>query len=364
MLFLLSLLAVILSVLWVVGLHELGHAGAATCFNIKIKTISIGFGRPICRWEDKAGRQWIWALWPLGGYVELLNSRIAPITEAEAPFAFDKKPVWVRCVVLFSGALANIISAWLALVLVFMLGYQQTSPLIASIHPNSVASISGLKEGERLISLGDQSVGSWQDVGMQLIMALGRDHVPVVLQNQSGLIVKRHLDLKQWQYEREKGPLLEALGIKPSVSTNAHHVVAGVDFMSASKQAFGQLLSLAYFFLVVIKQLLTGLLPFGLLIGPLASFSLMIHSFFQGLSAFLYCMAHLSVAVALINLFPIPGLDGGSILYAIIEKIRGKPVSVALEILVHRLIMIAFVVILVQLLMSDLERWLLFLAQY
>ena len=82
----------------------------------------------------------------------------------------------------------------------------------------------------------------------------------------------------------------------------------------------------------------------------------MVASFLQGLVVFLYFISSLSFAVALINLFPIPGLDGGSIMYALIEKIRGKPVSVGMEVLLHRLIFIVFCLVLVQLLLNDLQR--------
>ncbi len=73
---------------------------------------------------------------------------------------------------------------------------------------------------------------------------------------------------------------------------------------------------------------------------------------------FLFFIANLSLVVALVNLFPIPGLDGGSILYTVLEKIRGKPISVAMEVLLYRFVLIAFSITLVHLLMNDLNRFL------
>ena len=356
MIYALSLLAVLLSLLLVVGVHELGHAWVAYYFKINIKTISIGFGKPLYRFKDNAGRHWVWALWPLGGYVHLLNSRIEPLQEKDYPFAFDKKPVWVRCMVLLSGSLANLFVAWLALVLMLMLGFQQTSPLIEHVKPASIASETGLKAGDQFVGIADHQVMSWHDVGMQLIIALGGDRLNVEVVSHSGLSRHLQLDLKQWHYEPDKGSLLETLGIEPDISPKTRHIVAGLSVLPACQQAFMQLMGLLCFFMMVLKQLLTGHLPFGLLIGPFGALSLMIHSFFQGVSVFLYFIANLSLAVALINVLPIPGLDGGSMVYAVIEKIQGKPISIAMEILLHRLIMILFFVILVQLLLSDLKR--------
>ncbi len=84
------------------------------------------------------------------------------------------------------------------------------------------------------------------------------------------------------------------------------------------------------------------MIPFAVLLGPIGLLAASAGSFMQGLAVFLYFIASLSLAVGLVNLFPIPGLDGGSIIYALVEKIRGKPVPIAWELLLHRLAMIIF----------------------
>src|SRR5438132_1294650 len=96
----LALFAIVLTLILVVGFHEAGHAMAAKLFKVKIRRISIGFGKAIFTWKDRAGREWIWALWPLGGYVHLLNSRIEAIPESDFGLCFDKKPIWQRCIIL------------------------------------------------------------------------------------------------------------------------------------------------------------------------------------------------------------------------------------------------------------------------
>lgn len=358
MIVILSLFVTVISLLLVVGIHEAGHAWMAHIFKIKIKKISIGFGKPLFSWQGKNGCQWIWARWPVGGYVQLLNSRIEPVSLDQSKFAFDKKPIWVRCIILLSGALANVLTAWVALVFMLMLGYQQTVPVIATIKPASVAFVAGLTEDDRISSIAGEPVASWRDVGMQLIMALGHDNVEVDVEHMA--LAKRHmqLDLTQWQYGRSKESLLAAIGIKPDISAKNQHHVVGLSLWVACQHAFWQIIHLCYFFLVMIKQLFMGSIPFSVLLGPLGLFTVMVGSFLQGLAVFLYFIATFSLAVAVINLFPVPGLDGGSILYAFIEKIRSKPVSVEMEILLHRLVFIAFCLILVQLLLNDVQRYL------
>ena len=147
------------------------------------------------------------------------------------------------------------------------------------------------------------------------------------------------------------------IGINPEVSAPQIEQVQGSCFLLACEHATHQLLGLILFFIVMLKQLATGALPFSLLLGPFGLLTSMVHSFFKGRGVFLYFITTLSLSVGLTNLLPIPGLDGGSIVYALIEKVRGKPVSVAMEVLLHRLMLIVLCVFVVHLLMNDLQHY-------
>jgi regulator of sigma E protease len=356
MYFFFALIAIILSLLLIVGVHEAGHALVARLFHVKIKRISIGFGKPLLSWKNKDDIEWVWARWPLGGYVQLLNTRITPVSAQDASYCFDKKPCYVRILILIAGALANIIMAWLALVLVFMMGYKQVAPIIDGISIPSIAATAGLKAGDNIISIAGDTTSDWRDVGMQLIMHLGESSMNMTVERKNGAKRDVQLDLDTWRLKPKQQHLLSSLGIKANPSTPSETYVHGVSFIKASQQACHTITYLTSFFFIMIKQLVTGILPLSFLLGPLGLFTAMAGSFMQGLSVFLYFIASLSLAVAVVNLLPIPGLDGGSILYTILEKIRGKPISVALEILLYRLALIAFYVCLVQLIINDLER--------
>ncbi|WP_133126959.1 M50 family metallopeptidase [Legionella nagasakiensis] len=353
----LSLLAIVLGLLLVVGLHEAGHALAARAYGVKIRRISIGFGRPLLKWQSKKGYEWIWALWPLGGYVQLLNSRIEAVPVQNYPYCFDKKPIWMRVIILLSGGLANLVAAWIALLIFFMIGYQQTAPVIASVSSSSIAAVAGLQAEDRLFSIAGKETPSWQQAGMQFIMNLGKPDVQVVVENSSGIKRLTTLNLNQWQYTHQHNALLTGIGIIPDLSNDHQEQVPGRSFLEASCQSLMQIIQLLVFFLVVLKQLVSGVLPFAVLLGPIGIFTEMVVSFFEGLAVFLYFIATMSLAVGLINLFPIPGLDGGSIVYALVEGVRGRPISIALEVLFHRLAFIIFCVLMVHLVMNDLQRY-------
>lgn len=353
----LAIIAIILTLVLVVGIHEAGHAMAAKLFKVRIKRIAIGFGKPLATWKDKAGREWTWALWPLGGYVHLLNSRIETIPEDELAQCFDKKPVWQRCIILLAGPLANLVAACLALTLMFMLGYQQQTPFIQEVNPNSLAAQAGIQANERFVAIAGQKTNSWQEVGMQLIMVVSNSQVPVILSNDQGSTREVNLNLGQWRYKKEDKSILTSLGIKAAPGKLHTEQVAGQSLINAVLSAFAKISYLLKFFLTMLKLLLTHVIPFSVLLGPLGLFSASISSFLQGIAVFLYFIASFSLAVGLVNLFPIPSLDGCSIIYALVEKLRGKPVSIAFEILMHQFAIIIFAMLLVQLLMNDLQRF-------
>ncbi|MFT4058898.1 MAG: site-2 protease family protein [Legionella sp.] len=353
---LMAIIAIILTLLLVVGIHEGGHALVARYFQVKIKKISIGFGKPLLRWQTEKGCEWVWAMWPLGGYVQLENSRISPIDPSEYSSCFDKKPTWQRILILLAGALANVVTAWIALILIYTVGLSYKMPQVGTIQPNSIAAEAKIKPGDQFIAIGGHKTTSWNDVGMQLVIFWGKKEVPVTLIEGSGKAQKNVvLNLSNVSLYSEKSTLLTQLGITPNLFAT-HGKIQFTSIVEAIHQTNQTIVDMLYFFLVIFKQLFSGVISFSMLFGPLSVFAASVASLTQGVVVFMFFIATLSLAVALINLFPIPGLDGGSIAYAVIEKIRGKSVSVAMELLLHRLVFIVLCVVLVHLLMNDLQR--------
>ncbi|RUR04641.1 RIP metalloprotease [Legionella sp. km772] len=350
---LLAFLAILLTLFLVIGIHEAGHALAAHLFHIKIKRIAIGFGKPLVQWQGRSGCEWVLGRWFLGGYVQLNNTRIAPVKPEEEASCFDKKPIWQRIIVLLAGACANIITAWLAFILVFSIGIHYRIPEIETVQANSVAAKAGIMPQEQFLSIAGRDTFSWQDVGQELIVSWGQKNIPVSLKTSTGEIKQTTLDLSQIGFNEQARSLLASLGLVPNVKA-AQQLLKAPSLGNAIQQANNTISHYVYFFLIILKQLFTGVIPFSVLLGPIGLFATSIASLSQGILVFLYFIAGLSVAVAFINLFPIPGLDGGAILYTLIEKIRGEPISIALEILIYRLMMVLLFLILVQLLKNDL----------
>jgi len=327
----------------VIGCHELGHALVAEYYGVTIKRISLGFGRILWRWRDKRDREWALSLWPAGGYVYLLNSRLETVSASAYFKCFDKKNALQRLMILIAGAVANLFIAWIAFACIEMTGYQRLPPITIT--------------GDCYLQVNHQPVRSWSAVGEQLLINMGKKSVPVLLQNKTGQTHFEYIDLSKWHYQtHQKNALLSGLGIVPDVAVSRQYV-KGVGILKAFYRAGIRVYQILWFDLLLLKQLFLGALPLTLLMGPLNFFSQMAHAISAGVMSGLLAIANTSIAVALINLLPIPGLDGGHIVYVMIEKIRGKPLTLAMEQLLYRLVFIGFCVLMIQFTMNDLQRY-------
>lgn len=352
----LAILAILLTLILVVGVHEAGHALAARLLGVKIQKISIGFGSPLLQWRSKKGVQWVWALWPLGGYAQLLDTRHTEVKPEDYPQCYDQQKPWRRLIILSAGILANLLTAISLLCLIQVIGMQKLPPLIAAIKPDSLAAKAGLKVGDRFLSINDHPTVSWTEVNMGLILNLDQPAVRLEIQKSNQVKKIISLKLSRPEIKGHDFSILDYLGISPDLNVRPVLVKAG-SWPEALKSSLQEVGFVFYFFLVMLKLLVTGVLPFSLLLGPLAMFTFSIQALQQGLLIFLMLISYFSISVALFNSLPLPGLDAGGMLYLLLEKIRGKPLSLAWEMLLFRLAFIAFGLLLIQLLLNDLSRF-------
>lgn len=352
-----SICAVIICLICVIGIHELGHGIAAKILSVKIRKISLGLGKSLFSWKSKAGYDIEFCPLLIGGRVHLYNNRVQQMSDSEQIYCLDKQPLWIRVIILLSGSFANLILAFLALVFMLMLGYNQLKPIIAEVTPGSQAALAGLSANAKIISIANQKTPYFRDVAMQLIMHVGQKDVEISFCDADNNCNQAQINLDIWHKNSKDFSMFSAIGFTPKNIEENSIYVTGINFSSAVKEGFIQLIDLTSFFAIMLKQIITGHIPFAALIGPFKFFEAVIDSFAEGLATFLYFIANFSLAMAIANLLPIPTLDGGEIFYCFIEKIRGKPISVALEVLIYRLIFIAFAMFFVQLIVNDLKYY-------
>ena len=328
-----------------VFVHELGHYLAARWCGVKVLAFSIGFGPKIVGFFDKAGTEWKLALLPLGGFVKMLGEMLPvprekqkgvdnSIAKADLPFAFHKKAVWQRFVIVAAGPLANFIFAFLLLVaMALTFGVpsktnqaEVSNATIGQVMKPSSAEFAGLKAGDQIISMDKLAVKTPSDViefmktsdGKKINMGILRDgkKISVVVQpNPAG---------------SADGKTTYRLGI--SFGAGAGNIKFEPTTVSgAVTHGFNQTIVLTGEMLDGFKKIFTGAVSLNQLGGPLMIAKMSGDVGVAGVYAFLSFMVLLSLNLAVINLFPIPVLDGGHLVLLAIEQVFRKPLPQILQ---------------------------------
>ena len=317
----------------VVFVHEFGHYWVARRCGVKVETFSIGFGPEIFGFHDRSGTRWKFSLLPLGGYVKMFgDADPASTTDPEArknftpeerAVAFFAKSVERRAAVVVAGPVANYIFAILVLAGLFIFsGQPYSAPVVGQIMENSAAAESGLKVDDRIARVGDQTIERFEEIqqivainrGEPLRLEILRDGQPQNLTVTPKLIrttdvfgnehTTARIGIARAGVEYRKHPPLEAI---QAAAEETWNVTSGT--------------------LKAIGQMFAGTRSTEELGGPLRIAQMSGEMTHSGITAFFWFIAVLSINLGLLNLFPIPLLDGGHLVFYAFEKLRGRPLS-------------------------------------
>jgi regulator of sigma E protease len=321
----------------VVFFHELGHFLVARLCGIKILTFSIGFGPEIVGFYDRYGTRWKISAVPLGGYVKFFgdeNAASVPDHEAAAAMSEDEKkvsflhkPVGPRAAVVAAGPIANFILAIAIFAGVFVtVGKQTTSARVDSIQPASAAQAAGFQSGDLVVAINGGKIDSFAD--MQRIVSVSAGE-PINIEVERGgvhLTLKATPQLKELKDNFGNVHRLGVLGISRSmapgdIKTQTVGPLQAV-VMGVQETWFVVDRTLSY-----IGGVFTGREAADQLGGPLRIAQVSGQVASAGFVALIHLTAVLSISIGLLNLFPIPLLDGGHLLFYAVEAIRGRPLS-------------------------------------
>jgi regulator of sigma E protease len=331
LLFTVVLFVLVLSIL--VFVHELGHYLAARQMGVKVLAFAIGFGRPLLKWNDKHGTEWRIGWLPLGGYVQLMGQTDLEATrKSKAKGHYMSKPVWRRAWIIIAGPLANLVLGFVVLWGAFMLGEQRPQAVIGSVISDMPAA-GVLQVGDRILSLNTTPIEAWDDMlaGMNVLSQQSPLGVRVVMLEieRAGQIQKLLLAPKVIEVTDIFGQTHRAarLGVVPSgVVFEVAHTP-----LSAAHRALERTWELTSLTVRAIWKLLTGAIGTENLTGPLGIADLTGQSAQLGVYALLMLMAVVSINLCIVNLFPLPVLDGGHLLMLAYEALRGKPVAARVQ---------------------------------
>ncbi len=321
----------------VVFFHELGHYIVARWCNVTVKVFSLGFGREIYGFNDKKGTRWRLSWIPLGGYVQFLgdeNAASVPdqdamkdMTKEERSGSYHDKPLAQRAAVTVAGPIANFLLAIVIFAFMFtFIGQRQTLPIVDAVSVGSAAEVAGFKAGDRVISIDDELIESFG--AMQRIVSTSADQLLNIIVNRSGAEIALKATPRKQETTDVFGNVIRRglLGIRRSASPDdwvlkKHDPLTSV-WMGTKETYFVITRTLHYLYEVV-----TGREKADQLGGPIRIAQISGQVASAGFLALMNLTAILSVSIGLINLFPIPMLDGGHLLFYAIEAVRGRPLS-------------------------------------
>lgn len=321
----------------VVFFHELGHFLVARWCGIKVLTFSLGFGPEIIGFNDRYGTRWKISAVPLGGYVKFFgddnaasvpdHAAAAVMTEAEKKDSFIHKPVRSRAAVVAAGPIANFILAIAIFAGVFMtVGKQTTSARVDAVQAGSAAQVAGFKAGDLVLAINGDKIDNFADMQRVVSVSAGEPLNVEVERGGVHLTLKATPELKELKDNFGNVHRLGVLGISRSMqpgdikTEKAGPLTAVV--MGAQETWFVVDRTLSY-----IGGVFTGREAADQLGGPIRIAQVSGQVATAGFVALIHLTAVLSVSIGLLNLFPIPLLDGGHLLFYGIEAARGRPLS-------------------------------------
>jgi regulator of sigma E protease len=321
----------------VVFFHELGHFLVARWNGVKVEAFSIGFGPEIWGFTDSKGTRWRVAAVPLGGYVRFFGDanessapdfkKAAAMSEDDRRRSFIHKKVWQRASIVVAGPFANFVLAIVIFSVIYMtVGRAVTDPIVASVQEGGPAAVAGIEAGDRILAINGNAIENFSDV-------------PRIVAPNPGRPLEFLIERGGREIAMEITPRLEAR----SDRFGNEHEVGFVGIVNDSQeanfriermqpvQAVGEATGETWFIIVrtmsYLKDIVIGMQSADQLGGPIRIAKVSGEVATLGPIALLNLAAILSVSIGLLNLFPIPMLDGGHLVFYGIEALRGRPLS-------------------------------------
>ena len=322
----------------VVFFHELGHFLVARWCGVAVKVFSIGFGPEIVGFTDRRETRWRLSLIPLGGYVKFLGDENEASTTDRAALAamdpqararsFAGKGVGARAAIVAAGPIANFILAIVIFTAIFSIyGRETMTPRVDGVVPASAAEQAGFQPGDLVLSIDGREIGSFTDL-QRIVSVKASETLNVIVKRGDGEVTLAVTpELKELTDRFGNKQRVGVLGLTrnatgPDDVVTERYSVPEAGWLAVQETWFVTERTLSYLFAVVIGRESADQLG-----GPIRVAEVSAQVATIGFIALINLAAILSISIGLINLFPVPMLDGGHLLYYAVEAVRGKPLS-------------------------------------
>ena len=322
----------------VVFFHELGHFLVARWAGVRVLTFSVGFGPELAGFNDRHGTRWKISVIPLGGYVKFFGDEseastpassetLAGMTAEERAGSFHHKKVGPRAAIVAAGPIANFILAIVIFTCLFtFFGKPSTTARVDKIEANSAAAKAGFQPGDVVTDIDGKTIGSFSDMQRIVGVRAGDQLTFTIKRGDSALQLKGTPELREVKDSFGNVHRLGVLGITRATAPG-DVVTERVDPATALWLGVKETWFVVDRTLAYIGGVFTGREAADQVGGPLRIAQISGQVATIGLAALVHLTAVLSISIGLLNLFPVPLLDGGHLLFYAVEAIRGRPLS-------------------------------------
>lgn len=317
----------------VVFIHEYGHYLLARVNGVRVEVFSIGFGKELFGFTDKAGTRWKFSMVPFGGYVRMFgdadaassadNKKLDRMSFKDKQISFHHKDLWRKAVIVFAGPAFNYISAMLIIVGMFYIhGKPSSDAIVASVVRGSAAAEAGIRPGDRILVVDGRHVESFEEVRQALSLNVG---TPISLTIESKakpreIMITPKMEKVHDVYGNEVE--MPMLGISRSQGS-----IKQLTFAEAVHDGVHETFIISASMLKAVGQIIVGDRSAKQLGGPIKIAQYSGQSAKHGWASILWFIALISINLGLINLFPLPLLDGGHLAYYAAEALTGRPIT-------------------------------------
>lgn len=338
-----NIFSFILVISGIVFIHEFGHFFVARLCGVKVEQFSIGFGKKLFSFKDKKNTEWKFCLLPFGGYVKMYGDSngasipdfdlVKKMSENDKKISFIAKNVYQRMAIVFAGPLANIILAIVIFTILFRInGIARISNIIDDVVDKSPAMKAGLKPKDEIIEVNGKEVFDFNQIKTTIIFSVDE---------QIEFKVKRKDKIIDFAITPEYVETKDMVGDKTRIKVIG--IVAGEvfydkvnlwqSFIEANEESY----QISVNIIRTLGHLIIGYIPVKELGGPVKIARYSSKTIEMGWNVVLWFCALISLNLAIMNLLPIPVLDGGHLFYYIIEAIIGKPISPRIQMIGYKI---------------------------
>ncbi len=329
-----------------IAVHEFGHFIAARLCGIEVMEFAIGMGPKIVGWTGKSGTKFSLRCIPLGGFCAFYGEDDVEGKTKDDPRAYNKQNVWKRIFTVAMGPMMNFVLAFVvSLVFYWCSGTYEVLPLIDAVEANSPAAVAGVQAGDTIIGVdGVNLVGA---PITDIHAAINKDGSPVDVTVQRGGESHTFTMTPLWN----KGEGRYMIGI---IFTSRH---LSMSFGTAAGAAWDECVEAGSAVFMALKGIFTDPTIRDQVAGPVGAVAVVSQAVkANGLNAFVRLLVLISVNLGLMNLLPIPGLDGSRIVFHLVEAVRGKPIKPEREAMVHLVGMMFLFGLMIFFTMKDIAR--------